>query len=365
MADAQDLWAGNNTLKRKGGGLEQGELEALLREAEGIVDVDADILPKANGKGKEKEKGRPKRNSKAGDDESEPPKKKRKAADKAAVPVPMPVFDLVEPELPPSSKGESKGKSKAAMAVDAAEDVYGEASALDAADAADKQARKKSLRFHVARIESTAARRAGARAHIAGGDDDIPYRERKREREARLAKEVAKAREGLGADLDDADPELEVDAGAGAKKGKKRSRDEEDEESGGEEDGYYELVKRKSKEKKEKKKQDYETAAAAARYVPLRRIAVVTLKLIRMDRVVDEDSADGPRSLTRAILKNKGLTPKRGKSVRNPRVKKREKYEKAKKKVASQRAVYKGGVDASRYGGEKTGISQTIKSVRL
>ena len=42
-----------------------------------------------------------------------------------------------------------------------------------------------------------------------------------------------------------------------------------------------------------------------------------------------------------------------------------QKYEKAKKKVASQRAVYKGGVDASRYGGEKTGISQTIKSVRL
>ena len=33
MADAQDLWAGNNTLKRKGAGLEQDELEELLREA--------------------------------------------------------------------------------------------------------------------------------------------------------------------------------------------------------------------------------------------------------------------------------------------------------------------------------------------
>ena len=37
-----------------------------------------------------------------------------------------------------------------------------------------------------------------------------------------------------------------------------------------------------------------------------------------------EDDAGGPRSLTRAILKNKGLTPRRSKSVRNPRVKKRE-----------------------------------------
>ena len=53
----------------------------------------------------------------------------------------------------------------------------------------------------------------------------------------------------------------------------------------------------------------------------------------------DDEGADGPRALTRAILKNKGLTPKRAKSVRNPRVKKRLRYEKAQKRVASQRAV--------------------------
>ena len=61
----------------------------------------------------------------------------------------------------------------------------------------------------------------------------------------------------------------------------------------------------------------------------------------------------------------KGLTPSRSKSVRNPRVKKRQKYEQAKKRVASQRAVFKGGVDATHYSGERTGISQTVKSVRL
>ena len=80
----------------------------------------------------------------------------------------------------------------------------------------------------------------------------------------------------------------------------------------------------------------------------------------------EEDVADGQRSITRAILKNKGLTPKRGKSVRNPRVKKRQKFEKAKKRVSSQKAVHKGGIgDSGYYGGEMSGISKVIKSVQL
>lgn len=80
-----------------------------------------------------------------------------------------------------------------------------------------------------------------------------------------------------------------------------------------------------------------------------------------------DESADGPRSVSRAILKNKGLTPSRSKSIRNPRVKKRQRYEKAKKKVSSQKAVFKGGLAASggRYEGEKSGISKVVKGVRL
>jgi U3 small nucleolar RNA-associated protein 3 len=79
-----------------------------------------------------------------------------------------------------------------------------------------------------------------------------------------------------------------------------------------------------------------------------------------------DEAATGPRSLTRAILANKGLTPHRSKSVRNPRVKKRQRFEKAKKKVSSQKAVYKGGIgDSGRYEGEKSGISKVVKSVRL
>ena len=80
----------------------------------------------------------------------------------------------------------------------------------------------------------------------------------------------------------------------------------------------------------------------------------------------NEDEQNGPRALTRAILKNKGLTPHRSKSVRNPRVKKRMRYEKAKKKVSSQKAIYKGGNgEAINYSGERSGISKVIKSTKL
>lgn len=82
---------------------------------------------------------------------------------------------------------------------------------------------------------------------------------------------------------------------------------------------------------------------------------------------LDEDENTGPRSLTRVILKNKGLTPHRPKSVRNPRVKKRMRYEKAQKTVSSQKAIYKGGLSQTggRYEGEKSGITKVVKSVRL
>lgn len=81
----------------------------------------------------------------------------------------------------------------------------------------------------------------------------------------------------------------------------------------------------------------------------------------------EQDNVSGPRSLTRAILANKGLTPHRAKAVRNPRVKKRQKFEKAKKKLSSIKPVFKGGLVATggKYEGEKSGISKVVKSVRL
>jgi U3 small nucleolar RNA-associated protein 3 len=90
------------------------------------------------------------------------------------------------------------------------------------------------------------------------------------------------------------------------------------------------------------------------------------IKLIRSNsaQFATDDTESGPRGLTRAIEKNRGLTPRRAKTGRNPRVKKRVAYDKAKRKVASQRAVFKGGQATlgGAYAGEKTGISIKAKS---
>lgn len=81
----------------------------------------------------------------------------------------------------------------------------------------------------------------------------------------------------------------------------------------------------------------------------------------------DESLATDPRSkraITYQIKKNKGLTPKRSKEVRNPRVKQRRKYEKAQKKLASFKAVAK--KHKKDYSGEKTGIKTNIsRSVKF
>ena len=75
---------------------------------------------------------------------------------------------------------------------------------------------------------------------------------------------------------------------------------------------------------------------------------------------------DGKRAITYAIEKNKGLAPKRKKEVRNPRVKKRKKYDEKMKKLGSIRQVYKGGEGRGGYGGELTGIKKNlVKSVKL
>ncbi len=82
-----------------------------------------------------------------------------------------------------------------------------------------------------------------------------------------------------------------------------------------------------------------------------------------------EEELDGkPRSATIAILKNRGLTPKRSKVVRNPRVKKKLQYEKAQKRMASKKPIFKGGLASlpgARYEGERSGISKVVKSVKL
>jgi len=182
---------------------------------------------------------------------NEPPKKKRRLLPESSK-TSVPIFDLEEPEFIPSSKTKIKSRSKANTESD---DAYGEATHLQVADAADKSARKKSLRFHTSKIESTNARRQEARNQIMGGDDDVPYRERWKEKESRLLQEAKNQLQKQGGeDLDDSEPP-------------KREPEKGDDASDGLDgpDGYYELVKKKTKEGKEQKKAKYDAARAAER----------------------------------------------------------------------------------------------------
>ena len=226
------------------------------------------------------------------------------------------------------------------------ESDLGEQTTLTPHEAAEKAARKKSLRFYTSQITQKANKR-GAAGRDAGGDADLPYHERLKDRQARLNAEA----EARGKKPQENNNRLGEALGG--------SSDEEDQaavrelrDGSGSED-YYDLIAARSADKKASK------AALAAAHAQAEKEGGIV-------RVVEEETADGKRAISYAIEKNKGLAPRRKKDVRNPRVKKRKKFEDKKKKLGSIRQVYKGGEGRGGYGGEKTGIStRIVKSVKL
>lgn len=239
----------------------------------------------------------------------------------------------------PLNKASSKKQKKVYAVRDGSDSDFGEEDALDARTAADKAARKKSLKFYTSQIAQKANRRADA-GRDAGGDMDIPHRERLRDRQQRLlaaAEKRGQKDSKLGAELGDDSDEDDTAAAAAM-------RNNEDE--------YYDMVANSSKGKKADKAARYAAYAAAA----------------KGDRVVENETVDaeGKRRINYAIEKNKGLTPKRSKDVRNPRVKKKKQYEAKQKKLRSMKAVWRGGEPKGGYSGEKAGINAAvIKSVKL
>lgn len=219
---------------------------------------------------------------------------------------------------------------------------FGEETHLSSRAAAEKAQKKKSLRFYTSQIAQKSNRRADA-GRDAGGDVDVPYKERIRDRQARLNAEA----ENRGKKLDE--------YGRGADLG--GASDEEDaiaKDMRGEEDEYYDMVSQVNKNRKMEKAEKYDAIKKAKAENAIVRV---------VEGEVDED---GKRAIGYVIEKNKGLAPKRKKDVRNPRVKKRKKFEEKKKKLASMKAVYKGGEERGGYGGEKTGIKTgLVKSVKL
>lgn len=219
---------------------------------------------------------------------------------------------------------------------------FGDPTHLAPYEAAQKAERKKSLKFYTSQIASKLQKR-GAAGRDAGGDADIPYKERLRDRQDRLNAQAEKRgknskptkEEALGGESD------EEDAVA--------AKEIRDEGNGGED--YYQLISGKASAKKAAK-----AKLAAAN-------AAVANGLTRIpDEALDDESK---RAISYAIEKNKGLHPKRKKEVRNPRVKKRKKFEEKKKKLGSIRPVYKGG-EGKGYQGELTGIKGgLVRSVKL
>ena len=249
----------------------------------------------------------------------------------------------------PPNPSTTSSKPTPAQTQDASDSSdFGDQTTLTPHEAAQKALRKKSLRFYTSQIAQKSNKR-GAAGRDAGGDADIPYRERLKDRQARLNAEAEKRGmkepkesrskgDPLGGPSDEEDyaTAMELRKGGG----------------GGEED-YYDLVASRSAEKKAAK-----AALAAVRAQAEKEGGVV--------RFVEEEGVDGKRKISYAIEKNKGLAPKRKKDVRNPRVKKRKKFEEKKKKLGSIRAVYKGGEGRGGYAGELTGIKKNlVKSIKL
>jgi U3 small nucleolar RNA-associated protein 3 len=224
---------------------------------------------------------------------------------------------------------------------------FGEESALNAKDAAAKANRRKNLSFYTSQIAQKANKR-GEKGREAGGDMDLPHKERLRDRQARLNAEAeargkqldAYGRGGKGVALDQ-----EGDSGADEAMARE-VRDDEDE--------YYDMISKNSKERKQANEEHRSAIRQAKEQNSLLRV------------VEGEMDEEGKRAISFIIQKNKGLAPKRKKDVRNPRVKKRKKFAEKTKKLNSVRAVYKGGEERGGYGGEKTGIKPgLVKSIKL
>lgn len=217
------------------------------------------------------------------------------------------------------------------------DDHLGDTTTLHSLNAEEKAKNKKSLRFYTAQIESKISKRREKYS----GDMEV-FKERRNDRNERELEAARRrglptnSREDITA-LDDEEPEPMVPVSLPT-----------------EEDDYYDFIAAKTARKKDiDKKAEYKAAKASAK--------------ASMFEGTEEGDESGKRLITRQIEKNKGLMPKRSKDVRNPRVKKRKRYEKKVIALKGRQKVYQVN-DRRRgaYGGEETGISKNVvHSIKL
>lgn len=338
LVKCREMWDAVKDLE-----VEEISSKAAERKRKALVDANGGsrkalaIIPskKAGKKSKDPKEPKTKRTKLSESDSDalagEPPKKSSKIDD---------LSDLTHlvTSFKSTPKSVSKPTTKKATTTTAAGldgDDFGDDTHLASLDAEQKATRRRNLRFHTSQIVSKSAKRDNA-GRDAGGDTDIPHKERHKEKELRLAVEAAR-RKNSGATLDDDD--FNEEDKRVAKQMKEQLEDSDNE--------YYDMLAGKSKQKKVEKKAYHDAEKVGGVVVPV------------------EQNVAGKRAIGYVIEKNKGLTPHRKKDVRNPRVKKRKKYEEAKKKLGSKKALYKGGQQGV-YAGELTGIKKNlVKSVKF
>ncbi|KAL2919727.1 something about silencing protein 10 [Polyrhizophydium stewartii] len=245
-----------------------------------------------------------------------------------------------------------KSGSKRKRSEAAADNDFGEGTTITEADLADKAKRTKSLKFLVNQIGQSVANLGTRRKKTnPGGDDDIPIRDARASQKAAQDKALRDQQKGRG-EYDDEESFGEDDDDDDAAFGNfGRKKDAGGDGSDGE-DGHGQ------DDADEDGEMLYEQMAAQQK--KRRSAREARIEMARAEMEFDGDEAlpeDAKRQATWKILTNKGLTPHRKKENRNPRVKKRMKYEAAKKKLSSVRRV---AVDKSKlgsYAGERTGIN--------
>ncbi|TPX63815.1 hypothetical protein SpCBS45565_g06338 [Spizellomyces sp. 'palustris'] len=332
--------------------------EQDLMAKDDAMDIAEPVEPVPSKLGKKKTKSGNQTNGNS--EAAEPPSKKRSKA------ISIPKVEFVPLSKPRKSR------------VKAANNDFGESNDIDQVDLEDKLARKKSLKFHVTRVDQAIASRQARLARSGGGDEDIPYRDRN----GKVIQPAAAERptqEAIPADLDDKqvgdmagnfdfglDNDLLDDVGAegeyeeydlGSDKTRKRRHASDQESDANEEEdplAYYEHVKQTKKARKEQREAEVMQA--------------------KLDNTLDDSHLYDDNDLTEGtkrpasykIITNKGLTPYRKKERRNPRVMKRLRYEKAVKRLGSFKRVAVDKSSLGAYEGEKTGIKANLaRSVRF
>ncbi len=125
-----------------------------------------------------------------------------------------------------------------------ADSDFGDEEALTAQEAAEKAHRKKSLRFYTSQIAQKSNKR-GAASRDAGGDADLPYKERLKDRQARLMREAERKGQLRAGENERLGSEASVDDAEDILLAKEVRGDDADE------DGYYDMVSARTKQKKD------------------------------------------------------------------------------------------------------------------